>query len=50
MQDIDEAIVSVLNHRIRLKPSVKYLITNEEFIKKQLKEFVEYKESGGEFP
>lgn len=50
MQDIDEAIVSVLNHRIRLKPSVKYLITNEEFIKKQLKEFVEYKESSGDFP
>ena len=50
MQDIDEALVSVLNHRLRLKPSVKYLITNEEFIKKELKEFMESKESSGDYP
>jgi len=34
-QDVIEALISVLAHRIELKPSVKYLQTNEEFIKEQ---------------
>jgi magnesium chelatase subunit I len=50
MKDIDESLISVLNHRLRLKPSVKYLITNEDFIKKELKEFMESKESNGDYP
>lgn len=34
-QDIVEALISVLAHRIELKPSIKYLQSNEEFIKEQ---------------
>jgi Mg-chelatase subunit ChlI len=34
-EDLTEALISVLAHRIELKPSVKYLQTNEEFIKEQ---------------
>ncbi len=37
--DIAEAIISVLAHRIELKPSVKYLQTNEDFIKQQFAQF-----------
>jgi len=38
-EDIAEAMISVLAHRIELKPSVKYLQTNEEFIKQQFEQF-----------
>ncbi|HLF54361.1 MAG TPA: AAA family ATPase, partial [Candidatus Nanoarchaeia archaeon] len=38
-EDIAEAIISVLAHRIELKPSVKYLQTNEDFIKQQFAQF-----------
>ncbi len=38
-EDIAEAMISVLAHRIELKPSVKYLQTNEEFIKEQFDAF-----------
>ncbi len=38
-EDVAEAIISVLAHRIELKPSVKYLQTNEEFIKEQFDAF-----------
>ena len=31
--DIEEAVVSVLGHRIKLKPSVKYLQSGEDFVK-----------------
>jgi MoxR-like ATPase len=34
-EDIKEVIVSVLAHRIKLKPSVKYLQTPEDYIKHQ---------------
>ena len=37
--DVSEALVSVLAHRIELKPSVKYLQTNEEFLKEQFEQF-----------
>jgi len=33
--DIKESVVSVLAHRIRLKPSVKYLQSTEEYIQRQ---------------
>ncbi len=49
-EDVSNAIVSVLSHRIELKPSVKYLQTTEEFIKKEYADFVrqhEELESGG---
>lgn len=38
-QHIAEAVISVLAHRIELKPSVKYLQTNEEFLHKQFEDF-----------
>ncbi len=38
-EDVAEAIISVLAHRIELKPSVKYLQSNEEFIKEQFDAF-----------
>jgi MoxR-like ATPase len=50
-EDIEEAIISVISHRIRLKPSVKYLQSPEEFIKEELKKFLseheELNERGG---
>ena len=36
-QDVERAMISVLAHRMRLKPSVKYVKSNEEFIREQLK-------------
>lgn len=39
--DIAKAVISVLSHRITLKPSVKYLQSNEEFLKKTFKKFSE---------
>jgi len=36
-EDIQNVIVSVLAHRIRLKPSVKYLQSSEDFIKEAFK-------------
>ena len=38
-EDITDAIISVLAHRIELKPSVKYMQTNEEFIQEQFDAF-----------
>ena len=39
--DIKEAIISVLSHRISLKPSAKYLKSPEEFIKEEFDKFSE---------
>jgi Mg-chelatase subunit ChlI len=39
--DIANAVISVLSHRIELKPSVKYLQSNEEFLQKELRQFAE---------
>ena len=39
--DIEGAVVSVLGHRIKLKPSVKYLQSAEEFVKEEFKKFKE---------
>lgn len=39
--DILEAFYSVIAHRIRLKPSVKYIIDNKEFIRKEFNLFKE---------
>jgi len=38
--DIKSSLISVLSHRIRLKPSVKYLKDPSEFIKEQFEEFL----------
>lgn len=39
MEDLNSVLVSVLSHRIELKPSLKYLQTPQDFVKQQ---FVEY--------
>ena len=36
-EDVQNVIVSVLAHRIRLKPSVKYLQSSEDFVKEAFK-------------
>lgn len=43
-EDIEDAINSVLSHRIRLKPSVKYLQTATEFIIEEFKRFMQSNE------
>ncbi len=40
MQDIRDVLVSVLAHRIKLKPSIKYLMSPEAFLAKEFKEFM----------
>lgn len=42
-EDVKNSIVSVLSHRIRLKPSVKYLKDTTEFIKEEFENFSESK-------
>jgi len=42
--DIANAVVSVLSHRIELKPSVKYIQTTEEFLSKEYAQFVQQHE------
>lgn len=49
MHDIQEATVSVLSHRIRLKPSAKYLISSVDFVKKNFKEYLESKDIKSDF-
>lgn len=38
-EDVAAAIISVISHRIELKPSVKYLQTAEQFVAEQFKQF-----------
>jgi magnesium chelatase subunit I len=40
-QDVLDAVISVLSHRIQLKPSVKYLQTPEQFLGAQWKKYAE---------
>lgn len=40
MKDIEDAIVSVISHRIKLKPSIQYLKSPEDFVKEELKKFM----------
>jgi len=39
-KDVSDALISVVSHRIELKPSSKYLQTAEEFISEQFKKFL----------
>ena len=41
LKDVQEAMISVLSHRIRLKPSIKYLKNTTDYIKEQFSEFCE---------
>ena len=52
-EDIQNAIISVLSHRISLKPSIKYLQDPMSFVKQELKEFMERnatQSEEGEYP
>lgn len=44
LQDVQEAMVSVLSHRIRLKPSLKYIKTSADYVREQFHRFCD--ESG----
>lgn len=52
--DIEEAIISVLSHRIELKPSVRYLKSPVEFIEEEFKKLTEsydeLKSKEGDYP
>lgn len=52
MEDVFEAFDSVIAHRIRLKPSVKYLASAKEFLEKEFNKFRESfeKEKSGDYP
>jgi Mg-chelatase subunit ChlI len=39
-EDIAAAVISVLSHRLELKPSVKYLQTAEQFIHEQFRQYI----------
>lgn len=39
-KDVSDALISVISHRIELKPSSKYLQTTEEFVGEQFKKFI----------
>lgn len=48
--DVKEAVVSVLSHRIRLKPSIKYLQAAEDYVKEKFEKEVtreKWEEKGG---
>lgn len=42
--DVKDAVISVISHRIRLKPSSKYLVTPQEFVKEEFERSVEQEE------
>jgi len=42
-EDIEKAVISVISHRIKLKPNIKYLKSNEEFVNEEFKKVVEEK-------
>lgn len=50
-KDIEDAIISVIAHRIKLKPSVQYLQSPQDFIQKEVEKFLsehpELTEQGG---
>lgn len=45
MEDIQKAMISVLSHRIRLKPSLKYLKSTSDYVSETFSEFCESTES-----
>jgi magnesium chelatase subunit I len=54
-EDIQDAVVSVISHRIRLKPSIRYIQEPNDFIRKEFEKFTDEKfsdmksnESGGD--
>ncbi len=51
MDDVFESFYSVVGHRMRLKPSIKYLTNMKEFLKKEFNDFKEkFEKEEGKFP
>lgn len=46
-EDVEESVISVLSHRISLKPSAKYLQSPVDFVKEEFKKFFEKNKKGG---
>ncbi len=42
LDDVEKAIIPVLSHRIRLKPSIKYLTSPEEFLREQFAAYAKH--------
>jgi MoxR-like ATPase len=40
LKDVQDVIVSVLSHRISLKPSVKFLKSPEDYVKEEFEKFI----------
>ncbi len=49
-QDVKDSVISVLSHRIRLKPSKKYVTTTKEYVKEQFQVFTKEKGIEGDVP
>lgn len=51
LKDVENAIIPVLSHRIRLKPSIKYLTSPEDFLREQFAAFTRnnYSEKKGDY-
>ncbi|MBU2561814.1 MAG: AAA family ATPase [Nanoarchaeota archaeon] len=47
-KDVQDVMVSVLSHRIKLKPSAQYLQTPQELVQEKLKEFMQQQGISGE--
>lgn len=47
-KDLQDAIISVIAHRIKLKPSVSYITSELDFIKEQMKQFMSEHEKKGD--
>jgi len=47
--DLKNAIISVVAHRIKLKPSVSYLMSEKDFIKEQMDKFLQENIKEGDF-
>ncbi len=50
LEDVLESLISVLSHRIRLKPSVEYTTNVKDFIKNEFDFFIKNKKEKGDFP
>ncbi|MBS3119688.1 AAA family ATPase, partial [Candidatus Woesearchaeota archaeon] len=49
-QDLNDVVVSVLSHRIRLKPSFKYLMSNDDFVQQEFSKFSKGAQEDGDVP
>lgn len=48
--DVEDALVSVLSHRIRLKPSMKYVDNTSDYVRDRFQDFTEQQSKTGDGP